>query len=67
MQQARLRAERTSLQLELGAHSKTATDNLERLQRRAAKAVTGPEHLMHNESLGQLVCLAWRRQGQEGI
>ena len=67
MHQVRLRAEQTTPQLEFGACRTTATDNLERLQRRAAKTVRGPEHLMYKERLRQLVCLAQRREGQEGI
>lgn len=32
-----------------------------------SKTVRGAEYLMYKERLGQLVCLAWRWEGQEGI
>lgn len=49
------------------AHRTIATGHLERLQRKAAKTIRWPEHLMYKERLGKLVCLAWRWEGQEGM
>lgn len=52
MSQAGLRAQQPTPQLEFGACRTTATDNMERLQRRAAKTVRGPDYLMYKERLG---------------